>query len=44
MAAHFERKSLPINLKAIQQYFDLAKDFEDSAVSYWCKPNLLYSY
>jgi hypothetical protein len=28
------------NLKTIQQYFDLAKDYEDSAVDYWCKPNV----
>jgi hypothetical protein len=40
MAAHCACVSLPANLKTIQQYFDLAKDYEDSAVDYWCKPNV----
>jgi hypothetical protein len=40
MADHLNAsKSLPANLKSIQHYFDLAKDDEDSCVSYWCKPH-----
>lgn len=35
-------ESLPENLKSIRKYFDIAKHNEDSSVSYWCKPKVIF--
>ena len=43
MAPHLNAcVSLPENLKSIRKYFDIAQHNEDSSVSYWCKPKVIF--